>query len=58
MIDELRSAFTVISLLTFLGIIGWAWRPGSKDQAQRIAADLLADDDCDPRVADVARGAR
>ena len=42
---ELRSAFTVISLATFIGIIWWAWRPGSKRQERDIMADLMTDDD-------------
>jgi cbb3-type cytochrome oxidase subunit 3 len=47
--DELRSAFTVISLLTFIGIVWWAWRPGSKDLAQTAVSDVLMDDDHVPR---------
>lgn len=43
--DELRSAFTVISLLTFIGIVWWAWRPGSKDRAQAAVSDVLMDND-------------
>ena len=43
--DELRSAFTVISLLTFIGIVWWAWRPGSRDRAQAAVSDVMMDDD-------------
>ena len=42
---ELRSAFTVISLATFIGIIWWTWRPGSKRKATQAMANLMADDD-------------
>jgi cbb3-type cytochrome oxidase subunit 3 len=50
---ELRSAFTVVSLATFIGIIWWAWRPGSKRQERDIMADLMNDDD---RVLPAGRG--
>ncbi|HQA32411.1 MAG TPA: CcoQ/FixQ family Cbb3-type cytochrome c oxidase assembly chaperone [Casimicrobium huifangae] len=43
--DELRSAFTVISFATFIGIVWWAWRPGSKEQANRVVSDVMNDDD-------------
>jgi cbb3-type cytochrome oxidase subunit 3 len=56
--DEIRSAFTVISLLTFIGIVWWAWRPGSKARAQIAVSDMLMDDDRDPRVSRVGQGAR
>jgi len=56
--DELRSAFTVISLVTFIGIVWWAWRPGSKDKAQIAVSDMLMDDDRDQRVSSVGQGAR
>jgi hypothetical protein len=50
---DLRSAFTVISLATFIGIIWWAWRPGSKRVASVVMDDLMADDD---RVLPAGRG--
>ena len=58
--DEMRSALTVISLLTFIGIIWWAWRPGSAAKANSAVSDMLADDDRDPRVSPPAHlnGAR
>ena len=43
--NELRSVVTVISFLTFVGIIWWAWRPGSKQQADIAMSDALLDDD-------------
>jgi cbb3-type cytochrome oxidase subunit 3 len=36
---------TVISFLTFIGIVWWAWRPGSKQQADTAMNDALLDDD-------------
>lgn len=38
-INDLRSAVTVISLLTFLGIIAWAWSKSNKasfDEAAQL----------------------
>ncbi len=46
--NELRSIVTVISFLTFIGIIWWAWRPGSKEQADVVMSDMLLDDDRKP----------
>lgn len=54
--EELRSAFTVISFVTFIGIVWWAWRPGSKEKGQLAVGDLLADNDHDPHVQPAARG--
>lgn len=48
--DEIRSALTVISLVTFIGIVWWAWRPGSASKASAAVDDMLADDDRDPHV--------
>ncbi|GEM_PF-1896457 len=58
--DEIRSALTVISLATFIGIIWWAWRPGSASKANAAVNDMLADDDRDPHVIALAadRGVR
>ncbi len=58
--DEIRSAFTVISLVTFIGIVWWAWRPGSAARASAAVNDMLVDDDRDPHVTAVAadQGAR
>jgi cytochrome c oxidase cbb3-type subunit 4 len=36
-INDLRSAVTVISLLLFLGLVGWAW-----DRRRRAAFDEAA----------------
>lgn len=46
--NELRSVVTVISFLTFIGIVWWAWRPGSKQKAERVMNDMLLDDDRKP----------
>jgi len=38
-INDLRSIVTVVSLLTFLGIVGWAWsrrNQASFDEAARL----------------------
>lgn len=43
--DELRSAFTVISLLTFILIVAWAWSPAFKRRGQLAVTDLMTDDD-------------
>jgi cbb3-type cytochrome oxidase subunit 3 len=42
---EIRAAFTVISLLTFLGIVWWAWHPTRKQATQRAVEDMMNDDD-------------
>ncbi|WP_439587394.1 cbb3-type cytochrome oxidase subunit 3 [Hydrogenophaga sp.] len=36
-INDLRSAVTVISLLTFLGIVAWAWSRRNKDRFEEAA---------------------
>jgi cbb3-type cytochrome oxidase subunit 3 len=48
---EIRAAFTVISLLTFLGIVWWAWHPRRKQATQRVVEDVMNDDDRSPYVA-------
>ncbi len=48
---EIRAAFTVISLLTFLGIVWWAWHPSRKPSTQRAMEDMMNDDDRNPQVA-------
>lgn len=38
-INDLRSAVTLVSLLTFLGIVVWAWSRGNKanfDEAAQL----------------------
>lgn len=54
--NELRSVVTVISFLTFIGIIWWAWRPGSKQQADIAMNDALLDDDRQTPVAVTPKG--
>ncbi|MFW2357114.1 cbb3-type cytochrome oxidase subunit 3 [Hydrogenophaga sp.] len=36
-INDLRSIVTVISLLTFLGIVAWAWSKRNKDRFEEAA---------------------
>jgi cbb3-type cytochrome oxidase subunit 3 len=52
---EIRAAFTVISLLTFLGIIWWAWHPSRKQVTQRVVEDVMNDDDRSPHLAKSVR---
>jgi cbb3-type cytochrome oxidase subunit 3 len=55
---EIRAAFTVISLLTFLAIVWWAWHPSRKQSTQRAVDDMMNDDDRNPEVQSVEHGAR
>ena len=55
--NELRSIVTVISFLTFIGIVWWAWRPGSKKQAEIVMSDMLLDDDRKLYAPEARRGA-
>jgi cbb3-type cytochrome oxidase subunit 3 len=43
--ETLRSIFTVISLLTFFGVVLWAYGAPGKRSAASANADLLSDDD-------------
>jgi cytochrome c oxidase cbb3-type subunit IV len=36
-INDLRSIVTVISMLTFLGIVAWAWSRRNKDRFEEAA---------------------
>ena len=56
--NELRSIVTVVSLLTFIGIVCWAWRPGSKQKAEIVMNDTLLDDDRKPYAPTVDQGGR
>ena len=56
--NELRSIVTVVSLLTFIGIVWWAWRPGSKQIAEIVMNDMLLDDDRKPYAPKSDQGAR
>lgn len=41
-LNDLRSLMTVVSLLTFLGIVAWAWsarRKAAFDEAARLVFD-------------------
>jgi cbb3-type cytochrome oxidase subunit 3 len=55
---EIRAAFTVISLLTFLAIVWWAWHPSRKQSSQRAVEDMMNDDDRNPEVQSVNEGVR
>jgi cbb3-type cytochrome oxidase subunit 3 len=54
---EIRAAFTVISLLTFIGIVWWAWHPSRKQSTQRVIEDMMNDDDRNPQVRSSNAGA-
>ncbi|AOF85492.1 cbb3-type cytochrome oxidase component FixQ family protein [Hydrogenophaga sp. RAC07] len=36
-INDLRSIVTLVSLLTFLGIVAWAWSKRNKDRFEEAA---------------------
>lgn len=36
-INDLRSIVTVVSMLTFLGIVAWAWSKRNKDRFEEAA---------------------
>lgn len=36
-INDLRSIVTLVSLLTFLGIVAWAWSRRNKDRFEEAA---------------------
>ena len=50
MVEELRVLFTVLSFLTFLLIVWWAWRPSYKEKSAHIMEDVLRDDDRNTNV--------
>ncbi len=43
-INDLRSIVTVVSLLTFLGIVAWAWSRGNRASFDEAARLPFADD--------------
>jgi cbb3-type cytochrome oxidase subunit 3 len=43
--ETVRSIFTVISVITFLGVVFWAFGAPGKRSALSANADLLGDDD-------------
>lgn len=43
-INDLRSIVTVVSLLTFLGIVAWAWSRGNRARFDAAAQLPFADD--------------
>jgi cytochrome c oxidase cbb3-type subunit IV len=43
-LNDLRSAVTVIGLLLFLGIVGWAWQRSRRAAFDEAARLPLADD--------------
>ena len=46
-INDLRSIFTVLSLLTFLGIVWWAYGKSPSKRFEEAANLPFADDDAD-----------
>jgi cbb3-type cytochrome oxidase subunit 3 len=55
---EIRAAFTVISLITFLGIVWWAWHPNRKERSQRAVEDMMSDDDHNHQARSASSGGR
>jgi cbb3-type cytochrome oxidase subunit 3 len=53
--ESVRVAFTVLSFLTFAGIVIWAFTNPGKRSAAAANADLIADDD---RVGSLHTGER
>jgi len=43
-VNDYRSIVTVISLLVFLGIVGWAWSKKNKSRFEEDAKLILKDD--------------
>lgn len=56
-INDIRSLITVVSLVAFLGIVGWAYGSKRKDRFEQAAQSVLdeRDDEC---VVGDARGER
>lgn len=51
-VNDLRSIVTVVSLLTFLGIVAWAWSRGNRARFEEAARLPFAEDSADePRTA-------
>ena len=46
-INDLRSIFTVLSLLTFLGIVSWAWSRGNRARFDEAAQLPFCDESAD-----------
>ena len=53
-INDLRSIVTVVSLLTFLGIVAWAWSRGNRASFDEAARLPFVDDRTDDRTDDRA----
>lgn len=53
-VNDLRSIFTVLSLLTFVGIAVWAWSRSNKEQFEQAALLPLADEEV-PALAAASR---
>ncbi len=43
-INDLRSIVTVVSLLTFVGIVAWAWSKRNQEHFEEAARLPLSDD--------------
>ncbi len=46
-IDVLREVILVLALLSFLGIVGWAYVPSRRSRFERDAQSVFDDDDRD-----------
>jgi cytochrome c oxidase cbb3-type subunit 4 len=44
-VNDLRSVVTVVSLLTFLGIVAWAWARGNRERFDEAARLPFEEDD-------------
>ncbi|MBX3607399.1 MAG: cbb3-type cytochrome c oxidase subunit 3 [Piscinibacter sp.] len=54
-INDLRSIVTVVSLLTFLGIVAWAWSRGNRASFEEAARLPFADEAADVPVGEPGR---
>jgi cytochrome c oxidase cbb3-type subunit 4 len=55
-VNDLRSLFTVLSLLTFVGIVAWAWTRGNKEQFEQAAMLPLGDEEVSAMAATSREG--
>ncbi len=46
-VNDLRSIVTVVSLLTFLGIVAWAWSRGNRARFEEAARLPFSDESAD-----------
>jgi cytochrome c oxidase cbb3-type subunit IV len=55
-VNDLRSTFTVLSLLTFVGIVAWAWARGNKESFEQAARLPLGDEEASAGAAVPGKG--